>query len=554
MRFPHSAKRGAIAFAITAAVLAAVILLNIGASALFGGGLLFWDLTNESMYRLNRETVDLMKQTVDEAKAVARGEAAQKVTILFCADADILTENEQLRYVYYTARALAKKFPAFIDLKTADVWSNPSSVDAYRVNSYSTIYQTDVIVSCGTEFRVLHASSFYTYSDDSDDPWAYSGEKTFVKAIRAITRVETPVCCVTTNHGEPLAEGTDYAALLAAVKGAGFSIQTLDLATGQIPEECRMILVFDPQTDFSAGNPLSGDGGELGKLDVYMKNANSLFLFANPQTPVLPNLETFLEEWGVRFARYQNPENGLETLGSYRVVSPNDAVDGAGRAVLAQYETAGSGAAITKKMRAQGVAPKVVFPNAMPLEFSATYHLEISTATETTGRYEFGKYAKNDEWRAVYKIFSSAGADRMAYAEAVDQTGAVLPDVTDARGNYTLATITYRYDSQKEGNLGLSVNRDSMLCVFGSTDFAKDELLRSSAYGNTDLLLEIMGGMSQDNYAVGFAPEWLHRTNMDSNYYTDGGNRTAGIILAIIPATIALGLGIFVLIRRRKAR
>ena len=60
--------------------------------------------------------------------------------------------------------------------------------------------------------------------------------------------------------------------------------------------------------------------------------------------------------------------------------------------------------------------------------------------------------------------------------------------------------------------------------------------------------------MSQDNYAVGFAPEWLHRTNMDSNYYTDGGNRTAGIILAIIPATIALGLGIFVLIRRRKAR
>lgn len=555
MRAPKTSKRGALALAITAAVLAAVVLLNIGASALFGGRLLFWDLTNESIYRLNDETVELMKQTVTEAEALSASEggAAPKVKILFCTDSDLLVRDERMRYVYYTARALAKKFPSLIDLQTTDVWSNPSSVDAYRVNSYSTIYQTDVIVASGSEFRVLGAEGFYTYSEGEDTPWAYNGEKTFVKAIRAITRVETPICCITTNHGEPLADPTAYSALLKTVEGSGYRIQYLDLAAEEIPEDCRMILVFDPQTDFTAGNALSGNAGELGKLDSYLRNANSLFLFANPQTPYLSNLETFLEEWGIRFARYRDDESGLS--GAYRVVSPMDSANGEqGTAVIATYETAGSGASITKKMRSQGASPKVLFPEALALELSPTYNLEISLATDSTARYEFGKYAKNDEYRAVFRIFSSSGADRMTYAQAVGTDGTVLPGVTDARGNYPLATLTIRYDSEKEGNYGLTVDRNSMVCVFGSTEFAADELLRSSAYGNNDLLLEIMRGMSRDTRAVGFAPEWLHRSAMGSDYYSDAGNRTIAVVLALIPAAFAAGLGIFAAVRRRRAR
>jgi len=555
MRAPKHFKRGALAFAITAAVLAAVVLLNIGASALFGSRLLFWDLTNESIYRLNAETVEMMKQTESEAAALAQseGESLQKVKILFCTDPDLLVRDERMRYVYYTARALAKKFPTLIDLQTVDVWSNPSSVDDYRVNSYSSIYQTDVIVASGSEFRVLGAENFYTYSEGEDTPWAYNGEKTFVKAIRAITRVETPVCCITVNHGEPLADPTAYSALLETVKGSGYRIRYLDLAAEEIPEDCRMILVFDPQTDFTSGNALSGNAGELGKLDAYLRNANSLFLFANPQTPYLSNLETFLEEWGIRFARYREEETDFS--GAYRVVSPLDSVDGErGTSVVANYETAGSGASITKKMRSHGASPKVIFPNALPIELSPTYNLEISLATESTGRYEFGKYAKNDEYRAVYKIFSSTGADRRSYAEVVGADGTVLPGVTDARGNYTLATMTFRYDSEKEGNYGLTVDRNSMVCVFGSTDFADDALLRSSAYGNNDLLLEIMRGMSHDTHAVGFAPEWLHRTAMGSDYYSDDGNRTIATVLALIPAIFAVGLGVYAAIRRRRAK
>ena len=144
------------------------------------------------------------------------------------------------------------------------------------------------------------------------------------------------------------------------------------------------------------------------------------------------------------------------------------------------------------------------------------------------------------------------------HAEAVGTDGQVLPGVTDTRGDYALATITFREDSLKEIDrvTGQSkrINNNSMLCVFGSTDFADDDLLCSSAYGNNDLLLEIMNGMSREALSVGFDSEPLHKTDMGSDFYTASGNRTWVIVLALIPATIALGFGIFVLVRRRRTR
>ena len=192
MRFFHSSRRGAWALAITAAVLVAVVLLNIGASALFGGRLLFWDLTNESMYRLNDATVNLMKQTVTEAKELHKdGEQDEKVTILFCADPDLLVQNEQMRYVYYTARTLAKKFPSFIDLKTVDVWSNPSSVDPYRINSYSSICTWKPAPLTVFKSAVCEPSSA------NAPPWLVTtqqiGASTRVMARMVLTKVFSPL-------------------------------------------------------------------------------------------------------------------------------------------------------------------------------------------------------------------------------------------------------------------------------------------------------------------------------------------------------------------------
>ena len=378
--------------------------------------------------------------------------------------------------------------------------------------------------------------------------------------------METPVCCLTVNHGEPLADETAYSALLSTIRHSGFKIQRIDLATEEIPEDCRMVLIFDPQRDFTSGNYLSGNPSELGKLDVFLRDANTLMLFADAQTPVLPNLEAFLEDWGIQFVRYTDPENELQSLGNYQVVSPLDSVDEDGTAVIADYETSGRGAAFTKEMRTAGASPKVVFPNAMPLQLSPSYDLDIVVQTDSRARYEYGKYEKNEEQRAVYNIFYSSGQDRLTYAKAVGFDGGDLTDaggnlITDSRGNFPLATFTIRFDDETESAVsGQStyVERDSKVFVFSSTEFASDELLKSgsfgSAYGNTDLLSYIMNYASSETFPTGISLVRLHQTAMGADYYNSNGNFGWAIALARIPATVAAALGIWMLMRRRRAR
>ena len=571
MKLGNNFRRGSVAIAITAGVILAVILLNVGATALFSHNLLFSDLTSENVYTLNPETTFLLDQTFE---SVARereesGEAPARVEILFCADRDRLVGNELMRYVYYTARSLAKKYPSVISVQTVNVWTNPSAVDAYRTNSYSSIYQSNVIVSSGSEFRVLSLRSFYTYNSETDtEPWAYSGERIFTRAILAVTRAEAPICGVTVNHGEPFGEGfTDadgnarYAGLLETVKGAGFQVQYLDLAAEEIPADCRMILVFDPQTDFTSGSYLSGDTGEIGKLDVFLENANSLMVFVDGDTPALPNFEEFLEDWGIAFERYRDPADDLTVLGNYRVVAPRDSVDSANRSILAEYETAGTGGSVTSAMRETGAAPKVVFPNVMPIGYSGTYEQTRHIPTEaedTSGTFNYGSYYSNGHSREIYDLFRSTGSDRGTYAEAISLAdGTPLTDgtdpIVDAAGNFRLATVSTESRIVGEGQGYTNVYNNSYVCAFGSTAFADNELLRANAYGNTDVLLQVMRTLGRETVGVGLKFEPMYDDTVGTDYYTQTGNTIRTVVLALIPAVLATVTGVWVLVRRRWA-
>lgn len=578
MKFGNKFRHGSAAIAITVAVIVAVVLLNVGLTALTNRNLIFGDLTSESVYTLNSETTFLLDQTFESVRRLRAetGEEEAKVEIIFCTDVDLLTRNQLMRYVYYTARSLAKKYPEIISVRTVDVWSNPSAVDAYRTNSYSSIYQSSVIVASGSEYRILSLKNFYTYSSDTDtEPWAYSGERIFTRTIMAVTKAEAPICGITVNHGEPFGEGyadaegnPRYAGLLATVKGAGYRVQYLDLAADDIPEDCRLILVFDPKTDFTSGSYLSGSTGEVGKLDAFLAKSNSLMVFVNADTPSLPNFEEFLEDWGVAFDRYRDPVDELTVLGNYKVISPRDSVDSANTALLATYETEGTGGSVTSSMRETGAAPKVVFPNAMPLRYSPSYSQTYYIPTDensASGAYTYGSYYRNAHSRSVYDVFRSSGSGRGTYAVAQDFNGETLTDggnpISNADGNYKLATLTSEVRIVGEGQGYTNVNDNSYVCAFGSTAFADNELLLSNAYGNTDVLLQVLRTIGREVVGVGLKFEPMYDaeiTQINSStgrvYYTEAGNAARTVVLALIPVVLAAGTGTWVLVRRRFAR
>lgn len=585
-RFGHRT----VAVIVTVLVLAAVILLNAGFTVLASRNLWQSDLTPEigykvrnynstlqqylntskttTMYTLMEDTVSYLGSMIDSVNATRSPDNPVRVDIIFCADPDILTANESMRYVYYTALKLEQAFPKTIKVSCRDIWSNPSSVDEFRTNSYSSIYQSNVIVASGAEYRICQLKSFYTYdSDTSEEPWAYNGEKIFARTIIAVTRAEAPICGITVNHGEPFGIGfrdengkEQYSALLSTIESAGYDVCFLDLENDPIPENCRLILTFDPQSDFTSGGFLNDSvTSEIAKLDAFMEATYSFIVFVDADTPALPHLEEFLADWGIAFNRYADPSDPTEILGNYRVVSPKASLDTAGTALIATYEEEALGGSITENMRKTGAAPKIVFGNAMPIRYSSSYEqsYQLADAEKGTGAYTFGRYYRDNHSRSIYDVFRSSSKSD-SYAEAVKDGAVVDAGATDSSGNFKLMTVTRENRTVSEGKGYTTVNESSYVVAFSSTDFASDLLLSTNAYGNTDVLLQLLRTIGQEIVPVGLTFKPLYEGTMTESsastgevYYTKSGNVAWTVVLTLLPGVIMTAAGVFVLVRRK---
>lgn len=559
---------GISAVAITAIVVVAVILLNVGFGVLSDLGMWWIDLTSEKMYTLTDETVEMLDGTFRQVNAGRKesGEEDVTVDIIFCADPDLIKGNEKMRYIYYTARALEKKFSDSIRVSTTNVWTNPSSVDRYRTNSYSAIYQSNIIVASGSEFRITSIETYYTYDSDTSgdsEPWAYNAEKKFVQSIVAVTRAESPICGITINHGEALATDAgraEYSEFLNVIRNAGYEIRYLDLTKEAIPENCRLLLTFDPQSDFLGEADLpQGKTSELVQLGAFLDKAYSYMVFVDANTPVLPNLEEYLEQWGIRFNRQTNADK--DWIGNLQVRS-NAALDGDGLSVIADYEQEALGGSITKNMRERGGSPKVIFGNAMPISYSPSYKETPQPAdTENnTGAFTYGSYYKNNHSRAIYDVFRS-NAESTAYGL---RDGVATTEPVDTLGNYRLMTLTRESRTVGEGKGYTNVNDASYVCAIGSTEFASNKLLGSNAYGNTDVLLETLRSIGREVVPVGLNFKPLYDSEMKESssssssstgntvvYYTKAGNIARTAVLTILPAVVMATLGTVVLVRRK---
>ena len=103
--------RQSASIALSALVIAAVILLNVLVTFLCSANLWFADMTSghfreadislyAGMYTLSDSAENLMKKTFDAANENrAEGEEV-KVDIIFCADPDLLCGSTYMRYIY----------------------------------------------------------------------------------------------------------------------------------------------------------------------------------------------------------------------------------------------------------------------------------------------------------------------------------------------------------------------------------------------------------------------------------------------------------------------
>ena len=548
---------GGVSAVLTALIIAVVIIANIIFSALSQKLLWYVDLTPELLYSLSDEAVDLVANGDDEFDTLSPIEMVDKIreekatedpefdidlltiNIIFCDDPDVLEENSTQRYVYHTALELQDKFPDHINVENYDIIRNPSSVSRFKTNSLSQIYTTSVIIEFGTEFRVRELRSFFTFNETTDEePWAYNGEKAFVSSILAVTRAESPIACITTNHGENITN----AELLNTLVDAGYIIQPLDMAAQEIPEKCRLIVIYDPKQDFMVADGVS-DIDEIEKLDVFLDGTNSMMVFMDPSTQRLENFEEYLEEWGISFDRYTDA-GGQEI--SHLVMDKSQSLTTDGYTFKSEYVTAGMGASLTKDMRSRPVPQSVIFKNAMSISYSDRYSPSHYTPEETDTEgveYDFGSYSQDGTYRRIYDVFTTG-----AKAEAYAGNGTTPVEVANENNLLKLMTVSVESRTTQEDNYS-TIDEASYVLACGSTEFASSTLLQSNSYGNTDFLLTSLRVIGREPVPVGL--EFKPFADYDIDTVTTSEATQYTLVLSIVPVLVCAATGIVIIVRRK---
>ena len=93
----------------------------------------------------------------------------------------------------------------------------------------------------------------------------FGGEKQISSAIYKLTAAAESHAYYTTNHGEQALTSS----LTEALKAQNIDAQPLDLLTGTIPEDCDLLIISDPASDFAA----DGLVNEIAQLQPIWKTA-----------------------------------------------------------------------------------------------------------------------------------------------------------------------------------------------------------------------------------------------------------------------------------------
>ena len=566
--------RRSTSLALTAGVVVAVLLLNVLFSALASSNLWFVDLTtyqrstyatdavtgervkvpvDYEMYTLSQGAIDLLDTSLAEviAERQQKGEEEVKVELIFCDDPDNLMSNTASRYVYITALSLEKQFPDIISVKCIDVYKNPSAVQKYKTNSFATVYASNIIVSSGSEYRRLSLNSFFTFSDStSTEPWAYNGEKTFLSAILAVIKAEAPIACLLTNHGE-----SGYSdAFLSLLEDAGYEVMTdFDLLNDEIPEDCRLMVCVAPQTDFAGYLEVNaGEAAisEISKLDAFLDDENSLMVFFDADTPILPNFEEYLEKWGIAICR-EIDEAGDSI--NHMLKDTEAGLTADGKTIVADYVSTGLAASVLSDMQSLAYPSKVVFRNSTALKYSDYYSPTYVVADETTGveeAFTYASYGMDGTYRSAYDIFLAQDTTRSYVGEDI------LPKDDSIDSAQKLMIMSNETSSEPGDRNGYTtVSHYSYVLACASTEFLCDELLMSNSYGNTDMISSVLRALGSDSMAARI-DQYLkpfHVTDVTEGYVVQSQKTGYTAVLMILPAVIFFGGGVVVIVRRKYA-
>ena len=500
---------GGITVVLTVLVVTVTILTNAVFGVLAERFLWYSSLLSEGTYEVTDACFELLGNVFEE------NDDAQ-VEIIFCdlPNEEDAMEDMTLNYVYQTAVAIEERYPEHVKLSCYDIWTNPTTVKQYKTmtnpltgeKTELSIKSTSVIIVSEDYHRTYSLEEFFVFKDgDLSQVWAYDGEKKIAAGIMRAIEDEQHVVCLTNNHGETF---YDFE-LLYLLDDAGYTIMYIDLHKDPIPENCNLIISFNPNSDLIADGV--SQKSEVEVLDRFLSVPGNHFLvMVENGTPVLPTYEAFLEEWGVDFGYYTDRET--ESVYRYMVQDNSQSLTSDGYTIYGEAVHMGTSADLL-----EGLQRPVIFKNATAIQAAQGF---VNNGD--------GSYTKGD--RTLYSLYeSSKNASCWANGKAV------------GGGNTMLMTLTEQtYE-----------NGSSYVGVIASADFCEETFLQSAVYGNNDTLMRTFHHMGKEFTTEGLTIKPFASTEI--SIITTAQMLKWTLALSLTPAILITVLAIVILVKRRRA-
>lgn len=294
-------RNGSYSVGLTVVVIAIVIVLNLVIGQL-PESLRNLDVSSTRIYEISDTTTDLLDsldEDVNMTVLAVRDDTDDRITT-FLSKYEALSDHINIEWVDPVLHPSA--------LTEYDTSENTIVISCEATGKSTTVSFDDILVP--------DMYSYYYYG--STDYTEFDGEGQLTSAVNYVTSDVEKTIYQTTGHGE----GTLSTTITDLMDQNNYNLSEINLLMNtSIPEDCDLLLMYEPATD------LSDDETEM--LRNYLADGGKvMILLGDTNATELPNLETVLEEYGMKAADGYIADPQRCYQGNYYYIFPELSVSG----------------------------------------------------------------------------------------------------------------------------------------------------------------------------------------------------------------------------------
>lgn len=471
-------KYGSISIVITVLFIVAVILINLLAGVLTDRFSARIDLTSGKVYEISDQTEEMLKNLSEPITVhVLMEENAFKSDIIYARVDEVLN-----RY-----RTLSNNQ---ITINYVDIYKNPNFVKNYT--GADQMMEGSMVFESARRYQLVPIHKLYTIETNTATGQSYlvgfNAEQYMTSAVQFVTKEQIPVAAVLEGHSETV--GQQFTSLLSQ---NNFEVYSVNLSLADVPEKTSLMVISAPKTDFTSL--------EMEKIDRYMDNGGSLLVMLGYDSPELPNLNLYLEEWGVR-------------------VEQNVVFD----------------------MQQAISNPLQIVPNIMNTVITYNISGVEDLLLLTPGSKSIDILWEEKETRTVLPVLLSSDD---SYGKAVGESGAIDTYEKadgDLEGPFNIATLSV------ENRMSGADMIESKVLVIGSALLADDSMLSTTTFLNNSFMTGVTGNLAGQEDSIAMIPKNIASPQLS---LTGNAANIIFIILVIAIPAVILVIGLLVWRKRR---